>query len=98
VASARPFVPRMEPTYSASTNLIPRERPFDLGERSADEASLPRGQSSVAYRGGAREMTAAARVPASLSSEPAAPVASLSAFAPVQNSGSANLTLGRGLY
>jgi rare lipoprotein A len=98
VASAKPFVPNLpdrgRPLHGAVP--VPAERPFDLGEGSAQAAlqSPPASRTVVARRPAPPEFVASAQP---IAAEPAGS-APVSAYAPVRYDGSAAFASGRGLY
>ena len=103
VASARPFIPEV-PSHGRPIHgevPMPQDRPYDLGNSSADMASIT----------ATSEMSASARPrsarhilenPRAVTYENdgsyAAPVSAVSAYAPVDPRGPSELLAGRGLY
>lgn len=103
VASARPFVPEM--TMAAHTSRgdvpMPQERPYTLGNTSADVASI----GATSEMSSARSRRSDGRVlenPRAVSYEAggssASAVRQIDAYAPVDRRGPSELLAGRGLY
>ncbi len=104
VASARPFVPEM-PEASRATRRdvpVPEERPYSLGDNSADAASI----SATSEMSSARSRRNEGRAPENpravsyetASYDAAASVRRIDAYAPVDRRGPSELLAGRGLY
>jgi rare lipoprotein A len=103
VASARPFVPEV-PSHGRSIHgevPMPEERPYSLGNTSADMASIT-ATSEISASARPRSAGRILENPRAVSYENdgsyATPVSPVSAYAPVDPRGPSELLAGRGLY
>jgi rare lipoprotein A len=103
VASARPFVPEQLSSGRALRGEIPMPagRPYDLGNTSADQASInatSEMSASSRARSSGRELENPRAVSYDTDGRYAAPSGPASAYAPVDPQGPSEILSGRGLY
>lgn len=103
VASARPFIPEV-PSHGRPIHgevPMPQDRPYDLGNTSADMASITATSelsASARPRSGRHVLENPRAVTYENDGSHAAPASAVSAYAPVDPRGPSELLAGRGLY
>ena len=102
LASARPFVPEISPSARQIRGEVPlpEERPYSLGNTSADQASISATSemSASARRSGGRVFENPRAVSYAPDDRYSPGLRSVSAYAPIDPQGPSELLAGRGLY
>jgi rare lipoprotein A len=102
LASARPFVPEISPSARQIRGEVPlpEERPYSLGNTSADQASISATSemSASARRSGGRVLENPRAVSYAPDDRYSSGLRPVSAYAPIDPQGPSELLAGRGLY